>query len=236
MNNDLSTKIVRLDLDFILDNCFKPALWDKEWTIFKYDGYRITIGISNIDVRRKQVSCAIKLYKEGEHHDWAAQSDSYEINFQKEHRNLEVIQKGLNGRIFRWLLEWEERHLIQETVAYQEAEAFQEKLESRAKEMAEAYLDEKGIEDDEIREAYIERMIDNANTSKYTDEVYEAYKGSKLPKLFLSYALFAEDEEAYAKYKKLARANGFKIGHLRSEIKAEFAKIEAGEMNTEEDE
>lgn len=48
--------------------------------------------------------------------------------------------------------------------------------------------------------------------------------------LFLSYALFSDDKEAYEKYKKLARARGFKIGHMRREIEAELAKIEYGEM------
>jgi len=226
--NELSTKITRLDLDYILDNCFKPALWDKKWTIFKYGKYKITFEIRSIDVKNKQVTCNLRLTWNDSYVN--SQDTSYEINFQKEHRNLQVIQSGMNGRIYRWLIEWAERYFIRDTDAYKEAENYEDKLIQNAKARAIHYLNEKAVDDEEIRKAYIESEETRASTCRFTDQVFENYKGSKLTSLFLSYALFSGDEEAYEKYKKLAKARGFKIGHMRKEIEAELAKIEFGEM------
>jgi hypothetical protein len=227
MTKELSTKVTKLDLDFILDNCFKPALWDKQWTIFNYDGYVITFEVASIDTKRKSVRCFLKLLAPQKSY---GPSWSEDINFQKDHRNLGVIQKGINGSIFRWLIRMEEAGEIMKTTAYKEAKDYEDQLKGLAKEKAEALLDELNISNEDVREAYIDSQENKASTSAFTSEVLRLYEGSKLTKLYLSYALFANEEESYKKYKKIARANGFKIGDLRKEIKAELAKIESGEM------
>ena len=226
--NEISTKVSRLDLNFILDNCFKPSLWDKIWTIFVYDGYKITFEIFGIDTKSKKVNYSLKLYQPKK--SWSNQTTSDSINFQKEHRNLDVIQKGINGRILRWLIEWEERNLIKETNAYKEASDYEEQLERIAKEKAKDLLDELSITNDDIREAYIDSQVSKHQTEIYTDKVLELYRGTKLSKLLMSYCLFSNDKENYDKYKKIAKLNGFKIGDVRKEIKTELDKIEYGEM------
>ena len=231
--NELSTKITRLDLDYILDNCFKPALWDKQWTIFKYGNYKITFEIWSIDVKRKQVHCTLRLFDSKG--SFYPRDTDYEINFQPENRNLQVIQSGLNGKIYRWLIETAEQWLIMQTPAYQEAQNYQARLVELAEEKAIALLNEQNITDEDVREAYIGKKRDDAYTWKYTVRVDEDYKGSKLTSLFLAYALFADDKEHYEYYKKLAKVRGFKLGKLRKEIKAELAKIESGEMEKESD-
>jgi len=155
------------------------------------------------------------------------------MNFQKEHRNLEVIEKGINGKIIRWLIEWEERKLIKETSAYKEAEQYEDDFNDLIEEKAKDLLDELGITNEDIRDAYIESQKDKLSTSQFTERVLETYKGTKLPKLYMSYCLFANDKETYDKYKKIAKLNGFKVGDLRKEIKAELNKIEIGEMYDE---
>jgi hypothetical protein len=227
MTNELSTKITRLDLNFILDNCFKPMLWDKQWTIFKYGKYKITFEISYINVKGKKVTCKLRLF---ENENQNCDTD-YEINFQKENRNFEVIQNGINGKVFRWLIESAERMLITKTDAYREADIYQNKLVEAAETNAISFLDEQKIACEEIRDVYISSKRSDAYTWKFTQRVLDDYKGSKLTSLFLAYALFADDNTNYDMYKKLAVARGFKIGHLRKEIKAELAKLESGEMN-----
>lgn len=231
MKNVLSTKVSRLDLNFILDNCFKPNLWDKVWTIFAYDGYKVTLELSSINVKSKQLTYTLKLYPKNK--SYSTQQTSNYVNFQKEHRNIETIEKGLNGYVLRWLIETEERSMIRKTTAYIEADNYEDSLEELAKEKAKDLLDELGITNEDIREAYIDSQGSKHQTSQFTSRVLELYKGTKLPKLLMSYCLFTNDKENYDKYKKIAKLNGFKIGDTRKEIKAELNKIEIGEMYEE---
>ena len=229
--NEISTKITRLDLNFILDNCYKPSLWDKVWTIFVYDGWRITFELNSINTKNKQLNFYLKLYEPNRSYHCNSTGDN--MNFQKEHRNLEVIQKGINGSILRWLLEWHERTIIQKTESYQQAYSYQNQLEALAEEKAIALLDELNITNSDIREAYIDSQKEKHKTSKYTEEVMQLYKGTKLTKLLMSYCLFTNDKTNYEKYRKIAKLNGFKVGDVRKEIKAELDKIESGEMYEE---
>jgi len=60
--NEISTKVVKLDFNYILDNCFKPQLWDKTWTIFAYDSYKITFELDTINTKNKSVRYLMRLY------------------------------------------------------------------------------------------------------------------------------------------------------------------------------
>ena len=229
--NELSTKITRLDLDFILDNCFKPSLWDKVWTIFAYDGWKITFQLASIDVKTKKVSYRLESYKPNKEYTTQMTYDS--INFQKEHRNLDVIQKGINGKILRWIIELEERTLIKETNAYKEALNYENDYDTMIEDKAKELLNDLGITNSDIRDAYIDSQVNKYSTSQYTDSVLELYKGTKLTKLYMAYALFSNDKENYEKYKKIAKLNGFKVGDLRKEIKGNLNRLEIGEMQKE---
>lgn len=229
--NELSTKVTKLDLNFILDNCFRPSLWDKVWTIFSYDGWKVTFELTSINTKTKSVGYVVKLYQPNK--TWVAQTSTGDMNFQKEHRNLEVIEKGLNGKVLRWLIEWQERVLIRETTAYKEAYEYEVQLEEVAEQKAKDLLDELGITNEDIRDAYIDSQKSKHSTSQYTDMVFKTYKGTKLSKLYMSYCLFTRDKENYDKYKKIAKLNGFKIGDTRKEIKEQLDKIEYGEMYEE---
>jgi hypothetical protein len=231
MGNQISTKIIRLDLNFILDNCFRPGLWDKVWNIFSYNGYKITFELQSIDTKNKQVNYTLRLYSENK--SYYLSSIMGNANFQKEHRNLEVIQKGINGKVLRWLIEGEEKNLIKRKSAYIEAKEYEDSLADLVEEKAKDLLDELGISHSDIRDAYIESQKYKHSYSGATDRVFKTYKGTVLTKLYLAYCLFTDDKENYEVYKKIARLNGFKIGELRKEIKSDLEKIECGDMYEE---
>ena len=230
MTKQLSTKVSRLDLNFILDNCFKPNLWDKVWTIFIYNGWKITFELSSIDVKSKKVYYSLKIYNPNDVNPYYVTSTSGDINFQKEHRNLDVIQKGINNKILRYLIDIEERALIRNTTAYKEAKEYERDYNDLIEKKATDLLDELGISNEDIRSAYVDSQVNKLSTSKFTDDVYKLYKGSKLTKLYMSYCLFVSDKDNYDSFKKIAKLNGFKVGDLRKEIKENLAKIEIGEM------
>jgi len=60
MNTQISTQLVRLDLDEILKNYIKREFWQKKWTIFKHGKIEIMAYISYIDVGNQKICLAIE--------------------------------------------------------------------------------------------------------------------------------------------------------------------------------
>lgn len=225
---ELSTKVTKLDLDFILDNCFKPKMWDEVWTIFAYGDFKITFEIQSIYTQSRCMYYRVTLYEKGR----KITSDLDSINMKKEHRNMKVILQGINGQVYRHLFNYKETTLIYKTQAYQEAQDLQQAREDRVREMANKFLDELEIKNMEVRDAYIESRVDKIE-DKYlnTGAVLDVYRDTKILPLRMSYALFTEDEDKYKYYSEKARVNGFAVGDIRKEIKAELAKLKVREMD-----
>lgn len=225
--NEISTKVVKLDINFILDNFYKPNLWGKTWTIFEWDGYKITFTIHTINTEFGSLYYRLKLHKDGA---TLARSSYNPISYQKEHRNIKVIQKGISGAAIRLIGDYE-KDLIRITNAYQEAEALEHKIELEAEAKAEALLDELEITNEEIREAYIESQKQKHETSEYTSNVLDVYQYKKCLKLYYSYALFSGETDRIDKFKNIAKLNGFKVGALRKEIKEKLDLIQTGDFS-----
>lgn len=224
--NEISTKVVKLDLNIILDNFYKPALWDKKWTIFEYDGYTVTFQLQQINTQSKSIYYEVKLYREG-----LLLSGSYynNISVHKDHRNIKVIQQGISGRVID-IISYYEKNIITMTAAYQEADSLQRHIIDQAREKAEALLDELEITNDEIREAYVEAQESKHKTSDYTDRVLELYRYKKTLKLYYAYALYSGEKARIDKFKEVAKLNGFKVGAIRKEVKEQLDHIQKGDF------
>ena len=65
MSYQVSTSVVKLDLNYILDNFFKPSLWKKTWTVFAYDKYEVKVNLSSIYPKSQNVYFDICLFDKG---------------------------------------------------------------------------------------------------------------------------------------------------------------------------
>lgn len=224
--NAISTKVVKLDINFILDNFHRPALWDKKWTIFEYDGYTVTFQLQQINTQSKSVYYELKLYRQG---NLLSVSYYNSISVHKDHRNIKVIQQGISGRVID-IISYYEMDIIKMTTAYREAEGLERDIVLEAREKAEALLDELSITNDEIREAYIDAQESKHKTSQYTSNVLRLYQYKKTLKLYYAYALYSGEKPRIDKFKEISKLNGFKVGALRKEIKEQLDLIEKGDF------
>lgn len=200
MNNDLSLQISKLDFDFILDNCLKPKLWDKTWTIFRYGDYKVVLNIVKIEPEDRDIRFRVQLI---------SPEDSYSpqwvsLSYEKENRNLIVAIKRLNNTVFNCFRTYEIYKTFDLPV-YREAIAYERAFKDTIAEQAGQLLDSLNITNEDIREAYIDNQVDKLQTTEYTEKVIEDYKGKIMTSLYLSYCLFVQDQESYDYFKALAK-------------------------------
>lgn len=231
---ELSSKVVKLDFDYILRNCHLPWFWKKKWSIFQYGQFEIKFALSAIDIEGNKLTYKTELYKNGD----LVNTDRWNsINMDEANRNIPVITKGFNGTVYRYLLKGYEVGLIGKTSAYENAKKLQDSKVELARAKAEQKLDNLGIKDKKIRKAYIDRQGSNANTNEHVDAVIRQYEGTLIPELYLSYALFTDEKEKYAQYCEISNLNEDSLLALSTGIQEQLDKIEQGTMEiTLEDE
>lgn len=226
MKNAVSTKVVKLDLDFILDNFWKPVLWGKTWTIFEYNGYRVTIEIESIYPKYSRVWFYIRLYGQT---GKELNTEMFGINFEKGNRNLTAIQNRIDGAVWNVFVAFE-KDQIRMRSAYQETLELQRIAKDTYEEKANDFLDELGIENEEVREAYVIAQRGKVDYSDKLLKILDEYKYTIMHKELMGFALFADSERLLERTEDFGRLNGFKIGAIRKEIKKELESIEIGDF------
>ncbi len=225
---ELSSKVVKLDFDYILRNCHLPWFWKKSWSIFQYGEFEIKFALSAINIEDNKLTYKTELYKKGE----LVMTDRWNgINMDEANRNIQVITKTFNGTIYRYLLKSYEAGLIGKTSAYINAKKLQDSKVELAEAKAIQKLDSLEIKDKKIRKAYVDRQKQNASTSEYVNEVLEQYEGTMIPQLYLSYALFTNEKERYTQYCGMSELNEEAIATLSVNIQEQLDKIEQGTMD-----
>ena len=224
--NSVSTNIVKLDLDFLLDNCHRPALWGKKWTIFRYGDYEITFTISTIYVKSREMTYETALYVKGALVSTDANGG---LPMDREHRNHKVLQRRINRYVVDYLIGWHEKRLIERSEDYgsifRSIQARREVMKARAIEL----LDGMGIAHAGIREAYINAQKDKVRADAL-EELTDYMRGRVLTPLYLSYALFANDKELYDKYIQLLSVPKEESDVLVSKMTEELGQIPQTDM------
>lgn len=167
MENKLALKVYDVDYSFIIKNYLDETLWDKEWTIFIYKRYEITLKLDYIGVKDRNIwfEVTIKDNNEENKNYWLKSiRDNFKYNLNIE--NIDILKSSLNHTIFRLMQKLEEEAYVYFTDKYEELTNMQETEKEKLKNIAEEFLDNENVTNDEIREAYIEYYIDK------NEEVY----------------------------------------------------------------
>ena len=208
---EISTKVVKLDIDLILKNFNKPEFWKKEWLIYKSDLIEIYAKLTSINLDNNTISMAVytkkewykckKLKKEVYIFSWWTRNTITipieHQDYSKEKFSHDLINSCLKiiGRI--------EKEMIEHYSEYDIAEHLERDYRNKLEDIANDFLDDHGVTNDEIREAYIDYYIDKCEIPKYTTEVISNFEYTIIPYEFLMMIAFFGDEEKYKEYSKL---------------------------------
>lgn len=153
-------KIYKIDYSFLMKNYLNPELWKKEWTLFQYKNFRVTLQIYSIKTQEEKIVFDISIYK----HDLDSESinNKYHscIECSLKIEDLTFLKRQINSCIFNNIIGLERCYYIQRDDEYDRLTELVHEERYRLKQYANEFLDEVGITSDNCREAYIDAYVD----------------------------------------------------------------------------
>ena len=160
MENGIVIKKYEVDYSFIIRNYLSPKMWEKVWTLFLYKNFRFTLQINSISVYSTvKITFRISL-DNGDFKDF--EFADYDVD----HPNLNVLKRQIDGAIKRLIHNYE-NHLILSTTEYRELREKADEEKEKLRDIASDFLDDNGITLSDIRDAYIDKFVDD-NWKGYT--------------------------------------------------------------------
>lgn len=190
MTNEVVLKIYKVDYDFIIKNYLSPAMWEKTWTLFVYRDISVTLNIDYIMVKPRRICFNIKISQDGNSH-------STNVTHYIDNSNYNVLKKQINGAI-ESLMEYLERDYISKEDGYKEIKIAGYNEEDILRRIAEEFLDDNGVSNEEIRNVYIDNYIyRNKKTDTYLSNYITGRKYRCMPDLWIVYYKATENNEMY---------------------------------------
>lgn len=168
MENKLALKVYDVDYSFIIKNYLDEKLWEKEWTIFTYKRFQITLRLDSINVKTKGIwfEVSIKDNSEENKNYWERTIKScfrYVLSID----SIDILKQQLNSTIFSLMQKLEEESYIVYTDRYLALNEMEDAEQDKLRNIAEDFLNSESVSNEEIRNAYIEYYI-NENEKVYT--------------------------------------------------------------------
>lgn len=184
-------KIYEIDYQFIIDNYTDPKLWNKVWNLFIFKNYVYTLTLSSIDVKKYEINFEIRL--ESDLDTWS-NSKSTIVKHNLRNSTIEILKKQINGALFT-LAEWLEKEVIGNSSEYKQIENSRYSEREYLEEIANDFLDENNVTNDEIRQVYIDYYVDDNETIyERLDNLEDEMRYNYLTDLFLIITECSNDE------------------------------------------
>ena len=187
MKNQLAIKVYDIDYDFIIKNYLDKSLWHKEWTLFIYKDVTFTISLSKIDVRDESISFHVRITSPG--------FTTYEVFwYYMKQMSVKILKQQIEGCMFR-LIESYEEYKIKNEQEYIDIKNSEWDEKDQLRSIAESFLDENGVTNDEIREVYIDNYVDrNTRVNEFLNDYVLSRKYMVIPDLYIILGEITKDE------------------------------------------
>lgn len=238
----ISTKVIQLDLNVILENYNKPKFWKKKWTIYKSKALTIITYIDRIDVKNNKIYMTVKPeseeYVDTKSHKIANTRwlDTYIIiPIDRTDYTGDKFLKDLTNACMT-IIRIIELKLINTYSEYENASKLVREYKDSLRSIAEDFLDENKVTNSDIREAYIEVYINRSVIPNYCYEVERNMEYTVIPQEYLMCAAFMGSKGIYDDYaarcKKVRKSTKIKIWLAQQEMKTEeFVEKMKGELD-----
>lgn len=234
----ISLELVRLDIKEIISNYRNPKFWKKKWVIFKTKDFDVVWRMSSINIEQTNISSIVEIINIKRRHFWTWNKPMAwcrSIPLDHSEYTQEVFQKNLLGAVVEAINSLE-KSIVQTTYEYKEASRLEDEENSRLEDIANDFLDREGVTNKDIREAYIEKYVNEAARYNYTRTLLSSairrfYPTARL----LAFSWFDDKKQFEAESKLLKEQNGIKkklmyeIWKSRKELEGEDFIKEAEE-------
>lgn len=209
-------KVYKVDYEFLIKNYLDPSLWKKTWTIYVYKDNIFTISLNTIHCGNRDIYFKISYNKLN---PWESEIVVYPLDGQM---SINILMKKINGTIWSLMCTYE-RNLIVQSDGYKEILSQKRDEEDLLREIAEEFLDDNNVSNDNIREAYIDRYV--GDNSKI-DAMLSNYKdGCQYTFLTEDMLIFTKATDDKARFDTVVRANSSDvITKIMACVKEEMTK------------
>lgn len=222
-------KVWKMDYSFIVKNYLNPALWQKTWTLFEYKDFVITIKLTKIETENMRIVFRLNLRDNSRPNTWGDQED---VSYSLKGSSIKFLIKNINGAIFRMISYHERNHVLEDLPVYIDAKQQGDIEIEKLTVLASEFLDDEGVTNEEIREAYIDKYVDdNKQNDEYIQRLRSAYEYHLLTDFYL---VFAESIGDDAKYQTvMGRLEENEIENVLKEISQHKTYIETDDYQEE---
>lgn len=186
-------KVYEVDYDFLISNYLDKSLWSKTWNLYVYRDMVFTLQLNAIDCINESIMFKIKCNK---CENWDAQYISYPINGDM---TIPILKKKINGAIWELML-IHEQYLIRASVEYKHIANKKSEELDYLREVAEDFLDDNGVTNDDIREPYIDKYIsDHSSIDDLLSQYVSQSRYKVIPTTLLIFAKSIGDDSRFNK-------------------------------------
>lgn len=222
--NYLKQNLHKIDIGFLINNFRNDKLWKMKWKFFEYDNYVFRLSIDSINVKNSFLELRISIENEEKdvfNYTW------FYVYF-REIDNETTAYNRMHGKIIE-LIGQVNQKFIRESHIYRQAEEMDEAHSKKLTRTAEDFLDEQGVSNEEIREAYISYYV-SKNEKSYRMNVYNGYKYHFVSTLALTYASYFGLTEKYEDIVKNLDVSNTVLENIELELKEFSEYLESEDM------
>ena len=236
----LVLKKYEMDWDFIISNYLNPELWEKKWTLFQYKEWVITIKLNSIECQDNRISFLLEIKDNSTEREY---KDAWNfcnrdkalwcfINYSLKIDDIQFLIRKIQNGIWDLILRMEQEN-IRTLEIYEQIRSSANHEKRELERIAENFLDDEGVTNEDITDVYIENYVENNQKIKdKLDEILYENEYTIFTDFYLVYAESTKDEKmierAKNKTKKVAD-----IESIQEEVEEYMQKIETEEFEDE---
>ena len=193
-------KVFDIDYSFIIKNYLDPKMWQKEWILFEYKNFKISISLMYIYCMDEKISFKVKVTDglNEERYDRSGlfyeNSDYTTVIYSLKTENIETLKKLINSGA-EYVMKNLEKRILRNTDEYQEILKVKEEEKEQLTQIAEDFLDSENVTNGDIREAYIDWYINKMESAyKYDDAYINANEYQAFPDVWLIWSEASKNE------------------------------------------
>ena len=192
--NGLTIKVWDMDYSFLMKNYLNPELWDKEWTLFQYKTFVVTLKIFKIYTKWKEIEFEIKVYNHDVNSEYKDNYTDQSVNISL-NLDIQFVKNKINTAAYQAICKMEQTYFTEETDEYKELTDKMHEERDMLKRIAHNFLEEKGITSDACIEAYVDAYVDeNERIYGLREDYVIACKYTILPDLYLTFLSTVKDD------------------------------------------
>lgn len=188
-------KTYKVDYDFIIKNYLNPEMWTKTWTLFVYKEWKVSLRLSYINCQNEKICFDIYVEDTGNERtyfdDWGEDIDKRVwsvIDYSLKVNDINFLKRAINNKIYDLIGRLEEKYIKGSSI-YREVKNSSYIEEVQLRKIAEDFLDENDVKNDDIREVYIDNYVEK--NSRIDDKLNEIIEESAYTIFTDFYLVFA---------------------------------------------